>query len=171
MNRPVARGEDWSDLTVECTQCGVSMTAQMQSGSKVRYFRCGKCHRWVSSTYAEVLRADAKFKATRPTETRDDGGQFAQIKDRLERWLAALDEQDPYRVLGVSPHDPTERVRSKYRELALNTHPDRPGGSAERMRQLNLAYERVLDHRSRTEAGSVFRRPALATAASPARSR
>ncbi len=136
------------DVDVECTHCGVQMSSHLGSGSRVRYFRCGSCHRWVSSAYTEVFQADAKVRRY-PKEAgpaRTEG--FDAVKHRLERWLAALEDQDPYRVLGVSPLDSAEAIRERYRALALQNHPDR-GGSSERMRELNVAYERIVNHRER----------------------
>lgn len=133
---------------VECTFCHVRMSGYLGPGNTIRYFRCGSCHRWVSSAYMEIFSADANFR-TFPAET--DGSvalDFERVKSRLERWLAALDDQDPYRLLGVSPMDSSEKIRARYRELALQCHPDR-GGSAEKMQELNLAYERITDHRER----------------------
>ncbi len=134
------------EVAVECTHCKVRMRAYLGSGGQVRYFRCDKCRRWLSSTYQDVLRADAHFRAHKPDEVPEDPARFAGVKARLERWLAAIEDQDPYRVLGVSPLDGPETIRKKYRALALEQHPDR-GGSGERMRSLNLAYERILTHR------------------------
>ncbi|MFL5318694.1 MAG: J domain-containing protein, partial [Myxococcaceae bacterium] len=120
------------------------------SGNRVRYFRCASCHRWVSSAYTEVFRADTKVRSHRISEPEKEE-QFEAVKDRLERWLQALDDQDPYRALGVSPMDSAETVRAKYHELALQNHPDR-GGSPEKMRELNLAYERIVSHRERRKS-------------------
>lgn len=134
---------------VECTHCKVKMTSHLGSGRSVRYFSCASCQRWVSSSYTEVFKVDGKVR-TRP---QDDAARasFDQVKNRLDRWLAAVEDQDPYRVLGVSPMDTPERIRDAYRELAIAHHPDR-GGSAEKMRQLNDAYERIHFHRERRKA-------------------
>ena len=78
---------------------------------RVRYFRCGSCHRWVSSIYTDIFRADAKMRTHPVKDTTAADARFVAVKDRLERWLAALEEQDPYRVLGVSPLDSPEVVR------------------------------------------------------------
>lgn len=154
-----------SDIEVECAACGVVMTAQVGGGGTIRYFHCPRCNRWVSSTYAEVLQSDAKFRARERTPAeRATKADFGEIKNRLERWLSALDDQDPYRILGVSPLDSTEKLKARFRELALECHPDR-GGSAERMREINLAYERVCAHRARRQSG------APGSAALPASSR
>lgn len=123
---------------MECTYCRTRMTEHQGSGG-VQYFRCGNCYRWFSSMYSEVLRGDAKMRA-RPD---DDGGEaFDQVKARLEKWLARIDADDPYRVLGASPADSKDELRSRYRALALTRHPDR-GGSSEAMAELNDAYARV----------------------------
>jgi hypothetical protein len=151
-NSPVADLLEDEGTTVECTHCGVQMTSHMGSSGQVRYFRCASCHRWVSTMYRDVLGADAKVRALRPHPmgARED---FAQVKDRLERWLAALEEKDPYRALGVSPVDSTDAIRVRYHQLALEKHPDR-GGSPDEMREINDAYERIVHHRDRrrTEA-------------------
>jgi hypothetical protein len=142
-NRPVAELLRNEKVAVECMNCGLRMTSYVGSSGRVRYFRCAACHRWVSSTYADVLRADAKVRAIRPKPERT--GDISQLKDKLEHWLAAREEQDPFRVLGVSRSAGAQAVRARYHALALERHPDR-GGSAEAMRELNSAYERVCRH-------------------------
>jgi hypothetical protein len=144
----VAASETLSDVEVECTRCGIRMTAHLGSGQRVRYFRCAGCHRWVSSVYSDVFRADAHVRSRRASAPAAEGGSFDEVKARLERWLSAIEDQDPYRVLGVSPLATTREVKERYRELAFRTHPDR-GGNLERMRELNMAYERILDHQAR----------------------
>lgn len=138
------------DVDVECTHCGIKMTAHLGAGRKIRYFRCGSCHRWVSSTYADIFRADASVR-TRPVGEVTDDASFSKVKQRLERWLSSLDDRDPYHVLGVSALATLQEVRERYRELAFRSHPDR-GGNPDRMRELNLAYERILNHQERRAA-------------------
>jgi hypothetical protein len=137
-------------MDVECTHCGIRTTKHVGSGKRVRYFQCPSCYRWVADCYSEVLQADTKFRAT-PIQDGTQQREFTEVRDRLERWLTALDDQDPYRLLGVSPLDPEDVVRSRYRELALQRHPDR-GGSEDAMRELNAAYERIVSHRKRRRA-------------------
>lgn len=146
--RATAVSATLEDVEVECTHCGIMMTSHHTQGSRVRYFRCASCHRWVSSTYTDIFRADAKVQCHPKRAEAARSVSFDEVKGRLERWLASLDDQDPYRVLGVSPMDAPEAIRDRYRELALMNHPDR-GGSAEKMREVNLAYERIVDHRER----------------------
>ncbi len=150
------------NVEVECTHCGVRMTSQ--PGTREKYFRCGSCHRWVSSTYSDVLRADAKMRTHPVKEKTASDERFLAAKEKLSRWMAALDDQDPYRVMGVSPLDSTERIRTRYRELALERHPDR-GGSAERMQELNVAYERILRHHERRRTGALRAGPAQVSVA------
>jgi broad specificity phosphatase PhoE len=128
---------------LECTHCHARMSEHRGSGGRVRYFNCGGCHRWFSTSYAEVLRADAKFVA-RPAEEKKDES-FDEVKSRLEQWLSALDQQDPYRILGVTRADSAEDIKRRYRTLALERHPDL-GGSVEQMSTLNAAYERLARH-------------------------
>ncbi len=45
-----------------------------------------------------------------------------------------------WHVLNVEPHWPTTTIHDRYKELALQRHPDR-GGSHEAMSTLNTAYE------------------------------
>jgi hypothetical protein len=178
MNPAVVSWQTLDNVEVECTHCRVRMTLHEGSGRRVKYFRCGSCHRWVSSTYTEIFRSDAKLRTHPVKDTTALDASFVQVKDRLERWLAALEEQDPYRVLGVSPLDSPEVVRARYREMALERHPDR-GGSAEKMREVNDAYERILRHRQRKREEAMAQRglveeseaAAQAVVSLPARSR
>ena len=129
-------------IAVECTHCRVAMSEHSGNDSRVRYFCCPSCRRWFSSMYAEIFRADAKVRLLGGKPVDHEDGNFAAVKRRLEVWLAQLDSQDPYRVLGMSPNDSVENIKTRYRQLALERHPDR-GGSVEGMRELNLAYGRI----------------------------
>lgn len=132
---------------IECTHCGRVMSQHQGSGQTVKYYRCSGCHRWVSSHYSDVFKVDAKVRRN-PIKEPETTARFDEVKDRLERWLTALEDQDPYRLLGVSPGDTLDQIRARYRELALIRHPDR-GGTVDSMRELNVAYERITQHRER----------------------
>src|SRR5215472_105811 len=152
MKRMPAQAELPKPVTVECTYCGVEMTEHSAAASRVRYFRCRSCRRCFSSVYAEIFTADAKVRMVggKPACAADD---FAEVKQRLEHWLRQLDSQDPYRVLGLSRQDTLESIKSRYRELALQLHPDR-GGSLESMKELNLAYGRLAKRKNQSQPDS-----------------
>ncbi len=152
MKRMPAQAEMPKAVTVECTYCGVEMSEYAAAASRVRYFRCHSCRRCFSSVYAEIFRADAKVRRVGGKQAcgADD---FAAVKQRLEHWLSQLDNQDPYRVLGLSRQDSLESIKSRYRELALKRHPDR-GGSLESMKELNLAYGRLARRKNQAEPDS-----------------
>jgi hypothetical protein len=48
-----------------------------------------------------------------------------------------------HRTLGVRPGASREEIRSAYRALAMQHHPDH-GGSVEKMREINLAYRAIV---------------------------
>lgn len=48
-----------------------------------------------------------------------------------------------HQVLGLSVDVSLQRAESRYRELAKEAHPDRPGGSDEKMAQLNAAIDQA----------------------------
>jgi molecular chaperone DnaJ len=55
-----------------------------------------------------------------------------------------------YAVLGISRDADDEAIRSAYRILARRCHPDRGAGSStDNFRQVNEAYETLIDHGSR----------------------
>ncbi len=53
------------------------------------------------------------------------------------------DRSKAFELLGVRRADGVERVKKKYRALARLHHPDLPGGSHDKMQELNRAYEIV----------------------------
>lgn len=50
--------------------------------------------------------------------------------------------EDPFAVLGVSPSTPLDELKRVYRKLAFKHHPDK-GGSEDRMKRINAAYDAV----------------------------
>jgi curved DNA-binding protein CbpA len=61
--------------------------------------------------------------------------------------------RDPYRVLGVPRGASPEQLHDAYRRLVKLHHPDREGGSAERFRDIQQAYDELRDrpHPAHTE--------------------
>ena len=66
---------------------------------------------------------------------------------------------DPYEVLGLRVDAGGDQIARAYRDLAKRHHPDRPGGSRERMAEINAAYDALRDG---------ARRPAGADSPAPA---
>ena len=50
---------------------------------------------------------------------------------------------DPYRVLGVTSKSSIEEINKAFKARALETHPDRKGGSKEAFQNLNQAYQYI----------------------------
>ena len=57
---------------------------------------------------------------------------------------------DYYAILAVSPDVSVEQLRHAYRQAALGNHPDRQGGSNEKMKAVNFAYEVLSNPHYRT---------------------
>lgn len=59
---------------------------------------------------------------------------------------------DPYVILGVPRSAATAEIKSAYRRLAQERHPDKPGGSHAAFVELSAAYEYVLARCEQQEA-------------------
>lgn len=67
--------------------------------------------------------------------------------------------KSPYEILGVSPNDSDEDIKSAYRRLAKKYHPDANPGSeyaAEKMREINAAYDKIQELRNGNSQGSYY---------------
>lgn len=58
---------------------------------------------------------------------------------------------DPYAALGISPGASAEEITAAFRRAAAAAHPDREGGSTERMADVNVAYEILGDAERRAQ--------------------
>jgi len=56
-----------------------------------------------------------------------------------------------YSILGVSENATPEQLKKQYRKLSLEFHPDRPGGDANKFKQINEAYETLSDDQRRKQ--------------------
>ena len=128
-----------SEPALVCELCHSPMSCTAPTGSAVRYYHCTGCGRWLASSYgAELVRAHTA-RERRPAPAAPD---LSRVKESLARWMEALDQRDPYFVLGVPPSADPEAVRARFKELALQHHPDK-GGDPAQMRRLLAAYERI----------------------------
>ena len=147
--------------------------ARSRSADGGAYWSCEHCAaRYHASSPAELLRRGAGVRLAEPragASVAADRG-FDAVKARLESFLRRLDDEDPWFVLGVPPGAPIEQLRSRYRELALEHHPDR-GGDPAAMRRFASAYDRVRSASSRVaEVPSAAARPATVARAANVRS-
>jgi len=62
---------------------------------------------------------------------------------------------DPYKVLGVAADASEEEIRSAFRQLALEWHPDRnpDPGALLKFNEISKAYAILIDPRQRETAG------------------
>ncbi len=54
---------------------------------------------------------------------------------------------DAYDILGVSPDDPTNLIKSVYRKKVEYYHPDKQGGDADKFKRVTAAYELIIKTR------------------------
>lgn len=67
--------------------------------------------------------------------------------------------KNPYEVLGVSPSDTDDQIKSAYRELAKKYHPDNYHDNplfdlaGEKMKEINKAYDAIMNERRTGNSG------------------
>ena len=57
--------------------------------------------------------------------------------------------KDYYKILGVEKNATTEEVKKAFKKLAMQHHPDRPGGSEAKFKEINEAYQVLGDAEKR----------------------
>jgi len=65
-------------------------------------------------------------------------------------------QRDPYSVLGVSPGSSEDEIKSAYRRLAKQYHPDlhpNDPNAAARMNEINAAYDRIKNGQTYSQSG------------------
>src|SRR2546430_13124724 len=93
------------------------------------------------------------------------GRNPAQVTFSLPSWAITLPQmpaprRDPYETLGVGPDVTDDKLRSVYRHLVQQHHPDHNGGSPEaarRFEEVQDAYQRI--RRQREQASRAARTP------------
>ena len=58
---------------------------------------------------------------------------------------------DYYSILGVSKNASDKELKSAYKKLSMQHHPDRTGGSDEKFKQVNEAYSTLKDPQKRQQ--------------------
>ena len=57
--------------------------------------------------------------------------------------------KNPYDILGISKSSSAQEIKQAFKKLAKEYHPDRPNGSEEKFKEINLAHEILKDPKSR----------------------
>ena len=60
-----------------------------------------------------------------------------------------MSKRDYYEVLGVSKNASADEIKKAFRRLAVKYHPDKEGGSEEKFKEINEAYEVLKDSQKR----------------------
>jgi hypothetical protein len=79
------------------------------------------------------------------------GRKAWQGKTQSARVPGAL--RDSFQLFGFSHQAGFDELKERYRQLALNYHPDK-GGSLEMMQQLNAAYRQIAEYLRQVETGA-----------------
>jgi len=96
--------------------------------------------------FLAVLRASVKTFQNEPPRT----WAGRRVVDWVSRNLGQMEHallpsrQEAFAVLGVQVTDDLETIKVRFRSLAREAHPDKPGGSHARMQKLNEAYKTVV---------------------------
>lgn len=107
---------------------------------------CFACDRWW--TLAENLHAIGKtIEALRGIARWGTGDMLDSAVSGFAALPAPDAKRDWWEILGVEPKCRREDVKSAYRALASRYHPDKPGGSHEKMAELNAAQDAALKER------------------------
>ena len=59
--------------------------------------------------------------------------------------------KDFYKILGVAKAASTDEVKTAFRKLAHEHHPDKKGGNAEKFKEINEAYQALGDAQTRAQ--------------------
>ena len=130
---------------------------------------------WQNDFVTEAMdRAAALHVASRVTEQAERvAARFEAVRRVADRFLLAFFRpetvrKDPYMLLGLPPNFDSSMLKSKYREMALKSHPDR-GGSTELMQDVNEAYDVLSDptKRQKYDQWKAYVAPASKTRPSP----
>lgn len=104
----------------------------------------------------EESRAEAEFELEQ--RRRADVFKEVQRKRRMEYQtkLSELENNkvDSLRIFGLGPNYTLEELKHAYKRLAIETHPDRPGGNTERFQTVTKCYMSLLEKLKGTQERS-----------------
>src|ERR1017187_1366997 len=63
-------------------------------------------------------------------------------------------KKDYYKILGIERNASEEEIKSAYKELIKKYHPDKEGGDEEKAKEVNVAYEVLIDKDKRNNYDS-----------------
>jgi DnaJ-class molecular chaperone len=63
---------------------------------------------------------------------------------------------DPYKILGLNANSKLEDVKIKYKSLAKQYHPDKPGGDSDKFKEINTAYDEIINPKHEQQMHSDF---------------
>ena len=111
----------------------------------------------LSSHYAsDEARAEAEFEMEQ--RRRMDAFKEAQRRRRMEYQTKLTEIEngkvDSLKLFGLGPNYTFEELKHSYKRLALETHPDRPGGSTEKFQVITKCYMSLLEKIKNTEEKS-----------------
>jgi DnaJ like chaperone protein len=104
---------------------------------------CGVAGFWLVSFFMEAFASRADGANEKPESFAEERSRAGDAQRREPMW---------FEVLGVLPTASVDEIKSAYRELARQYHPDRVDGfgkefreiAERRMKQLNAAYDYAL---------------------------
>ena len=87
-----------------------------------------------------IYTSGPKPSSTKPSSTKPDWFKFSSINPEVEISL---------KYFGLPVNTTFQNIKSKYRELALKFHPDKPGGSHDKFNELSKHYNILTKHYSK----------------------
>lgn len=110
---------------------------------------------WAIMNRAEVAMKEERYEdAMRDFKTAlDKGGNQEQIRSKwqkAQRLHKQANAKDYYKILGVGRTADAATIKKAYRKMAREHHPDK-GGSAEKMAQINEAFDVLNDEKKRAQ--------------------
>jgi hypothetical protein len=82
-------------------------------------------------------------KVSQPPEAERIRQQAQETVGRFSKWRATEATTSPFKILGVDPSAEQEVVKAAYKAKSKLYHPDKPTGSNQKMKEVNIAYAAI----------------------------